>query len=482
MRKNLLLIIVCLSFYVIGNAQVGINILHPDSSAILHLESSNKGFLPPRLTTIQRDNIYHPAQGLIIFNTTDSFLQYYNGECWLNSYQRNCNECEFIMTLSSTSGTIDRTLVDTVTTNIEVRQTSGTAQTINLLTIAGLPAGMYATIDTSAVDSAGSVGLHVTASIFSTPGTYPIIIQGVCGSNIRLLVYNVVVEPCVRVAINSSSVNYNLQTANGLPGPGTPICVIVDVAPGVTISSANTTTPAYTSGNLDNRSHVGFINNGNILGKGGNGAYGGSFSGGIPGNPGNPGGNSMELTSKTTLLNNGYIFGGGSGGGSVGLSFSIPIPIIGGSYTIGAGLGGGGGSENGLGGTVPSGTGIFRNGTNATGGVLSNPGLGGTASAPIPISISIATLTITPSGGGGNGGAYGQTGARGYLDLSLSVSVSIPIVGTVTIPIPVPGGLVPAYGPISGPAGFAIKRNSHPLIGLVDGAYNTSFIKGAVAP
>ncbi len=482
MRKIIFLLATIVILCKVSTAQVGINILIPDSSAVLHLESHNKGFLPPRLSTNERNAIFNPAQGLVIFNTTDSFLQYYTGECWLNAYQRSCNECEFLMTLSSTSGTIDRTLVDTVSTTIDIRQTGGSAQTINILTIAGLPAGMSATLDTSAVDSFGSVGLHVTASIFSTPGTYPIIIQGVCGSNIRLLVYNVVVEPCIRVNINSSTANYNLQSANGLPGPGTPICVIVDVAPGVTLGSGSTSNPAYSSGNLDTRSHVGFINNGNILGKGGDGGIGGSFSGGIPGNPGNPGGNAMNLTCKTTLLNNGYIFGGGSGGGSVGLSFSFPIPIIGGTFTLGAGLGGGGGSENGLGGTVPSGVGVFEDGTNATGGVLSVPGLGGSASAPIPISISIATLTITPSGGGGNGGGFGQVGNRGFLDLDLDLSVSIPFVGTVTVPIPIPGGLVPAFGPLSGPAGNAIKRNSNRLIGLVDGAYASSFIKGNVGP
>lgn len=482
MRKIVLILISICLFLGISKAQVGINILNPDSSAVLHLESSSKGFLPPRLTTAQRNSITRPAQGLIIFNTTDSFLQYYTGECWLNAYQRSCNECEFIMSLSSTSGTIDRTLVDTVTTNIEVRQTSGTAQTISLLTIAGLPAGMSATLDTSSVDSFGVVGLHVTASIFSTSGTYPIIIQGVCGSNIRLLVYNVVVEPCIRVNLTANASNYNLQSANGLPGPGTPICVIVDIAPGVTVNSTSTTNPAYTSGNLDTRSHVGIINNGNILGRGGDGAYGGSFSGGIPGNPGNPGGNSINLTCKTTLLNNGYIFGGGSGGGSVGVSFSFPIPIIGGTFTLGAGLGGGGGAENGTGGTVPTGVGIFVDGTDAGSGVSAAPGLGGTASAPIPISISAATLTIRPSGGGGNGGGYGQVGARGYLDLSIDLSITIPFVGTVTVPIPIPGGIVPAYGPTSGPAGAAIKRNSFPLFGLVDGSYASSFVKGTVGP
>src|ERR1700760_159713 len=42
----------------------------PDTSAMLDISSSNKGFLMPRLTTTQMNAIPLPATGLIIFNTT----------------------------------------------------------------------------------------------------------------------------------------------------------------------------------------------------------------------------------------------------------------------------------------------------------------------------------------------------------------------------------------------------------------------------
>ena len=51
-------------------AQVGIGTTTPDDSSILDVFSSTKGFLMPRLTTIERDNISLPATGLMIFNTT----------------------------------------------------------------------------------------------------------------------------------------------------------------------------------------------------------------------------------------------------------------------------------------------------------------------------------------------------------------------------------------------------------------------------
>jgi len=466
------------------SAQVGINILIPDSTAILHLESTDKGFLPPRLTTVQRDAIVRPATGLTIFNLNDSVIQVYNGRCWLATYQRNCDECDFIISVSSANGNIDRTLHDSAFTDISVRQIGGTPQHINLITIAGLPSGMTAVLDSSVVDSAGTVRLRVYASVFAPAGTYPIIVQGVCGSNIRLVVYTVVVEPCITVNLTSSATNYDLQAANGLAGPGTPICVVFNVAPGVSINSANASQPAYSSGNLDNRSNVGILNNGNIIGRGGDGAYGGGLTGIPPGNPGNPGGDAMNLSCRTTIVNNGYIYGGGSGGGSVGLSFSFTIPFVGSSVTIGAGLGGGGGAELGAGGAAPSGIviGAFRDGSSATAGVGAAPGAGGSFSAPISIPVGPASITVTPSGGGGNGGAFGQTGAAGYLDLSIAVGVTIPFIGTISIPIPIPGGLLPLRGPASGSAGAAVKRNSHALFGLSDGAYSTLFIKGNVTP
>jgi len=46
-----------------------------DSSAVLELESSSRGFLPPRLTQSQILNITLPATGLIVFNTDSNCLQ-----------------------------------------------------------------------------------------------------------------------------------------------------------------------------------------------------------------------------------------------------------------------------------------------------------------------------------------------------------------------------------------------------------------------
>lgn len=60
-------------------AQVGIGTVTPDSSAVLDLQSTERGLLLPRLTTSQRDSIYHPATGLMIYNSTSNELQINHG-------------------------------------------------------------------------------------------------------------------------------------------------------------------------------------------------------------------------------------------------------------------------------------------------------------------------------------------------------------------------------------------------------------------
>ncbi len=47
----------------------------PNAKAILDLQSTTLGFLPPRMTTVQRDAIVTPPAGLVIFNTTTGLLE-----------------------------------------------------------------------------------------------------------------------------------------------------------------------------------------------------------------------------------------------------------------------------------------------------------------------------------------------------------------------------------------------------------------------
>jgi hypothetical protein len=54
------------------------------SSAVLEASSTTQGFLPPRLTTTQRDAITGPVAGLTIWNTTNTQLEVFDGSYWKN--------------------------------------------------------------------------------------------------------------------------------------------------------------------------------------------------------------------------------------------------------------------------------------------------------------------------------------------------------------------------------------------------------------
>ncbi|MFT3912056.1 MAG: hypothetical protein QM737_21705 [Ferruginibacter sp.] len=64
------------------NAQVGIGINPPDPSAMLHVQSTDKGILIPRMTEAQRLAIQNPVEGLEVYqtNNTKGFWYYTDGQ------------------------------------------------------------------------------------------------------------------------------------------------------------------------------------------------------------------------------------------------------------------------------------------------------------------------------------------------------------------------------------------------------------------
>jgi hypothetical protein len=53
-----------------------------NASAILQASSTTKGFLPPVMTTTQKNAIASPAAGLVVYDSTTNKLQCYNGSTW----------------------------------------------------------------------------------------------------------------------------------------------------------------------------------------------------------------------------------------------------------------------------------------------------------------------------------------------------------------------------------------------------------------
>ena len=482
-------------FVALADAQVGINILQPDSNAILDLNSNEKGLLLPRLTTAQMNAMPNPTNGLTIYNVEDSLVHYYNNECWLKAYQRDCNDCEFVASLSSQTGVIDHISSDSISFDVNILQTNGNSD-IAVSYIFIPPTGMSINIDNAVIDSAGAATFTIAANIFTAPGTYPIVIQVSCDQEVLFLTYILEMPPCYEVDIAANASNVNLQSDYSLPGVGTPICVIVDVHNGVDVTSLNSSDPAMTWGALDPGSHVGLMNNGAVLARGGNGSSLGNLLNLSFAAPGEDGGDALELTAKTTFALNGPIYGGGGGGGSVGavldVSRTFSIPFVG-SQTIGAcfaaGVGGGGGSAQGLGGGSSgacNGSGALYytqtyidDGTNAGAGQNAINGVGGLISENVPISLGASgfSLNITPGINieGGDGGDFGQSGGDGIGAATLSLGASVPIVGNINLY----NGNFPLVSSNGGAPGNAIKTNSNTVIDLVT---PNNYIKGSVQP
>ncbi len=55
-----------------------------NASAILQADSTTKGFLPPRMTTTQRNAIASPAAGLMVYDTTLNLPHFFNGTIWVS--------------------------------------------------------------------------------------------------------------------------------------------------------------------------------------------------------------------------------------------------------------------------------------------------------------------------------------------------------------------------------------------------------------
>jgi hypothetical protein len=201
----------------------------------------------------------------------------------------------------------------------------------------------------------------------------------------------------VNLTIAANTQNYDVYT-NAIASPsylaGT-TDIIVTVNPGIAVGSTSTGSYAMLVPSAFNAGdQVTIVNNGTIIGAGGNGGAG-STPYNVPGNPGAGGGSSLYVNRPTTVTNNGTVAGGGGGGGGGGGN-------VGPTFSSTRRLGGGGGGGAGY---------------NAGGGGAAGVGGGTTVGSPG----SPGTLTAGGSGGagtagvnrGGNGGGQGASGVAG---------------------------------------------------------------------
>lgn len=202
-------------------------------------------------------------------------------------------------------------------------------------------------------------------------------------------------------AIASNQINANLRTLAINAGWNQTSKVIATVNSNVYVYSTATATPGLAI-NGSWPGGIELVNNGFILGMGGNGGTVTSTAG----QAGFPGGDAISLGVSCSITNNSYIAGGGGGGGG---------NSGGGHGGGGAGGGNGGGLTNGGGpGVAGGGTGVVTN-NDATksqggGGGRILPGVGGALSSggcPPNIGCGGGVTGRGGGAGGGGGGAWG---------------------------------------------------------------------------
>jgi hypothetical protein len=221
----------------------------------------------------------------------------------------------------------------------------------------------------------------------------------------------------INVTITGSTSNYNAwdnRQPTYFPGKTD---ITFTVNPGVVISSGSTAAAFAVPNQFNASDTVRIVNNGTIIGRGGNGGNGGDGNPGGVGNgsPAGGGSTALQIARPTTITNNGNLWGGGGGGGGGG-GARVNSSFFGGdgTYTFpsftngGCSGGGGGGGGRGIANAGGGGNafGPFNTAGGAPGGGsdVNNAGGGG------------AGGSTSGAGGwsrGGDGGAGGGAGANG---------------------------------------------------------------------
>jgi hypothetical protein len=250
-------------------------------------------------------------------------------------------------------------------------------------------------------------------------------------------------------AVNRIVLNYifssNTQQATinptSLPGYVAGITdVVITVNPGIYVWSDSTSVPGLTIGSANSGDTITLVNNGYIIGKGGNGpeAY--------ENRVGNNGGPALTINYSVTINNtnsSAYIAGGG---GSGGVYYNAPTQA-----GAGGGAGGGNGSIVGTPGITLGGAGgapgfAGSNGSSVNSGAQNTgggggrilPGVGGVGIRYVNVAGFIATMYGRGGGAGasgalggsstvaigGGGGGWGASGAPSYSRFGVPTNIS----------------------------------------------------------
>lgn len=188
------------------------------ATAIFQIDSTSKGFLPPRVTTVQKNAIGAGtvAEGLVVYDTTLKSLNFYNGTSWSsilgNDWVRGGNSFGAV----SKIGSADNFAIQIITNNT-VAATFNTAQSLGLgVDVASITAVLHIKAGTAAANTAPlkfTSGVNLTtpeAGAFEYNGTN-LFFTRVGTTRQTVLTANVITT---EVVVSDTTVTVNIDGVN----------------------------------------------------------------------------------------------------------------------------------------------------------------------------------------------------------------------------------------------------------------------------
>jgi len=87
----------------------------PNANAVLDVQSTTKAFMPPRMTTTQKNAIASPTAGMVVYDSTLTALSTYNGSSWVTTIGASILGAAVVPGIAS--GNVDTFSVSFGTTN-----------------------------------------------------------------------------------------------------------------------------------------------------------------------------------------------------------------------------------------------------------------------------------------------------------------------------------------------------------------------------
>ena len=197
-------------------------------SAVLEAASTTKGFLIPRMTTAQMNAISSPANGLSVYNTTDSCLYIYRNSLWMSTCSPTYSMAWGLLGNSGT--TAGTNFIGTTDAQSLVFKTNNT-EGMRLNTSGYL--GIGTTTPSVQLDVVGKANIQ-------TPSTFNLFING--GNTAATGTYNTIVgiNAMTNLTTGGSNVGFGSGNQNGLTTGSNNTSIGGSALFGLTTGSSNT--------------------------------------------------------------------------------------------------------------------------------------------------------------------------------------------------------------------------------------------------